>query len=564
MTNSNISVVGVVGVDGFPPVYDPDARFAVWELGETWTGPSGTGKGRYVPKVRDLVVDVDTNVWYKVVSIEITTLVPRLVKMEPLAQNQQFSNADMLLGVGPGTISDTFRVYLNKSVIPYTLTVDARLHVYTQAAESATIYRGTQIQGTAKIISQLYDQSNQVTGTAVPLQLAQVDGNNRSVKCVPMCYTTEDMPDGEVVTIVFHADDGHVVSKCELLVENTAFVPNAAVSSKYIYSIGLESPFLSQADPSKIQFPLNVPLNGLSLLGVVNYSDGSKVRRPVDQTKFSIFGFNNFISTVPGVPIPLVLSYQLDNTEVAYGMELTPQRTLTKNFTAITTNAEGMYTPKLYGFPVWIDALNGYRLEWWLYDLDRNLATLVTPYVRVNNNSAPWDPVGYGRKQSIGVSINLKDVNPSGLGYIHVQTVDIILRQPGTDRTSNWAIGFDPNQTIFFGEGNHAKTHLVNQNLMTIDVTCGETTLANWLQRLYRMVKPLSDVAKEVQAPDPNYFSICTTTWEVAYPINQWNQVLSLGNTISNSDTVFIKFFQRTPDTDIQLAISAMPVYQQN
>ncbi len=556
-------IAGIAGTDGVVPVYDPNGRFQIWNLAEVYVG--GLGENKYVPNVNDLVVDLTIFAWFQVIALDISTLTPRLRSVDAVNQNQQFSNADILLGVGPGTITDTFRVYLNKNVIPFTLTVDGRLHTFASAAESATIYRGTDIAGTSKIISQLYDQSNQIIGTAIPLELAQVDGDNRTVKSIPMCYTTEDMPDGEIVTIIIHADDGHVVAKCQLLVENSAFVANANAGSKYITGISLESPFVSQSDPQTIQFPLNVPLNGLSLLGVVNYSDGSKLRMAVDGTKFSMFGFNNFISSVPGVPVPLVLSYQLSPNEVAYGMNVTPQRTITKRYRAITTNSEGMYTPKLYGYPVWIDPLHGYRMEWYLYDLDRNLATLVTAFVHVNNNSAPFDPIGYGRKQSLGVSINLRDVNPNGLGYIHVQTIDVILRQPGTDRTSNWAIGFDPNQTIYFGEGNHAVTNIINQNLMTIDVTCGETVLANWLERLYRMVKPLTDVSREIQAPDPTYFSIGTANLpDVAYPISQWDQVLQLNAIINNSDTVFIKFFQRTPDTDIQLAIAAMPVYQQN
>lgn len=557
------TTAGIAGTDGAVPVYDPERSFKIWNLDEIYTG--GPGENRYVPNVKDLVIDssgVDLE-WFKVTALDITTLIPRFAPVNASNQNQQFSNADILIGVGPGTITDTHRVYLNKNVLPHTLTVEGRLHCYAVNAESATIYRGTDIAGTAKIISQLYDQSNQIIGTAIPLVLAQIDGDNRSVKVIPMCYTTEDMPDGEVVTVVIHADDGHVVSKAQLLVENTDFVANANAGAKVITGISLESPFLSQADPTVIQFPLNVPLAGLSLIGVVSYNDGSKLRMAVDQSKFSMFGFNDFISSVPGVPVPLVLSYQMSAGETANGMSVTPQRTITKKFSAITTNSEGMYTPKLYGYPVWVDALNGYRLEWWLYDLDRNLATLATPYVRINTNSAAFDPLGYGRKQTLGVSINLRDINPNGLGYIHVQTVDIILRQPGTDRTSNWAVGFDPNQTIYFGENNHAKTTLVNQNLMTIDITCGETDLTAWLERIYRLVKPLTDVSKEIQAPNPTYFSICTTSWEVAYPISQWNQVLQLGYTINNSDTVFIKFFQRTPDTDIQLAIAAMPAYQQ-
>jgi hypothetical protein len=560
-TSVNISTIGIVGTDGAVPVYDPDARWTTWALHEIYTGQEGAN--RYVPKVDDWVVDVPAAKFYRVTEIDVTTLIPRMTPIKPLVQDQSFDNADLILGVGPGGISDTFRAYLNKNVLPYTLTIDARLHTYSSEAESFTVFRGTDIEGTAKPISQMYNQSNQLIGTAVPLTLAAIDGDNRTVKSFPVCYTNEDMPDGEKIVLITYSDAGHQVSKVELLVENTQFVPSADGSVKYITNISLESPFISPSDPNVLSFPLNVMRNGLSLMGVVHYSDGSKTRLPVNDTRFSLRGLDNFVSTYAGQKFDLILDYKLAPEEVTMGLQTSAARSIPRKYTGVTTDYEGMYSPKLYGFPVWINSVTGYRIEWWLYDMERRMAQLVTPYVKINTNSRPFDPVGYGFKQSLGVTINLKDVNPSGLALNHVQTIDFVLRQPGTARSTNWAIGFVPNQEVLFGEGNYAKMIILNQNQMTLDVTCGETVQANWLERLYRLVKPLSDIGREVQAPNPTHFSICTPEWEVAYPIGQWNRKLTLGYTVPNNSTVFIKFFIRTADTDIQLAIAGMPVYAQ-
>jgi len=556
-----LSTVGIVGTDGEVPVYDPDARWTTWALHEIYTGQEGAN--RYVPKVKDWVVDLPAAKYYEVIDVDVTTLIPRMKSIKPLSQDQEFSNTDLILGVGPGGISDTFRVYLNTNVLPHTLTVEARLHTYSSEAESFTIFRGTDVEGTAKPISQMFNQSNELIGTAIPLTLAAIDGDNRTVKSFPVCYTTEDIPDGEKVVLIAYSDAGHQVSKVELLVENTQFVPNADGSLKYITNISLESPFISPSDPNVLSFPLNVMQNGLSLMGVVHYSDGSKVRLPVNNTRFSLRGLDNFISTYAGQKFDLVLDYKLADGEITMGMQTTPAKSITRLYQGITTNFEGMYSPKLYGFPVWINSVSGYRLEWWLYDMERRMAQLVTPFVKVNTNSRPFDPLGFGFKQALGVSINLKDVNPSGLALNHVQTIDIVLRQPGTARSTNWAIGFVPNQDVLFGEGNFAKMNLINQNQMKLDITCGETNQALWLERLYRLVKPLSDQGREIKAPEPTYFSVCTPEWEVSYPIGQWNKVLTLGHTVANNSTIFIKFFVRTADTDIHLAVAGMPVYQQ-
>lgn len=560
-SNIPVSTVGIIGTDGKVPVYEPDARWTMWSLDEIYIGQQGDK--RYVPKVGDWVVDRPNAKFYEVIEIDVTTLVPKFKSVTPLAQDQAFDNADLILGVGPGGISDTFRVYLNKNVLPYTLTVDARLHTYSTESESFTIFRGTDIEGTAKAVSQMYNQSDELIGTAIPLALAAIDGDNRTVKSFPVCYCTEDMPDGEKVVLITYADSGHQVAKVELLVENTQFVPVANNAIKYITNITLESPFISPSDPNVLSFPLNVTMNGLSLIGVVSYSDGSKVRLPVNQTRFSLRGLDNFVSTYSGQKFDLILDYKLSAEELSVGMQTTPAGSITRRYQGITSNYEGMYSPKLYGFPVWISSVTGYRIEWWLYDMERRMAQLVTPYVKINDNSRPFDPIGYGFKQSLGVSINLKDVNPAGLALNHVQTIDIVLRQPGTARTTNWAIGFVPNQEVLFGEGNYAKMVVIDQNQMTLDITCGETDLAAWLTRLYRLVNPLTDQGREVGAPDPTYFSVCTPNWEVAYPIGQWNKVLTIGHLLNNNDTVFVKFFIRTADTDIQLAVAGLPVYVQ-
>lgn len=563
MSNATINLGGVAGIDGVVPVYEPDGRWTQWRLSDIFIGPMGPGAKRYVPKVDDWVIDTETMAYYEVVSIDPATLAARLKAINPLKQDQTFSNADLILGVGPGSLGDTFRAYLNKNVIPYTLTVDSRLHSYTAEAESFTIFRGNDVPGSANPISQLYNPSNQLIGTSIPMVLAAITGDNRTIKSYPTCYTIADMASGEVVTMITYSDTGHQVSKVELKVEESQLTPLVDASNKYVTNISLESPWISPNDPNVLQFPMNLNMSGLSLVGVVSYNDGSVKRYPVNNTVFSLRGLDDFVSTYAGQKFNLVLDYKLQPGDVALGVATTPAGSVTRLYSALTTNFEGMYSPKLFAYPVWIDPINGYRLEWWLYDMERRLASLVTPFVKVNANSQPFQPIGYGYKQTLGVTINLRDVNPSGLAINHVQVIDIVLRQPGDGRTSNWAVGFIPNQSPLFGEGNAALMNVVDQNQMKINIACGETVKADWLERIYYRTMPLTDQGREARPPAPTHFALCTKDWEVDYPIDQWDQTLTSNYTIANSGTIFIKFFVRTPDTDIQLSIAAMPVYAQ-
>jgi len=550
----------IAGIDGIVPIYQPNLRWSTWALNEIYLGQEG--QDRYVPNVKDYVVNTDTDQRWKVVAVDPTTLIPTLDEIIP-ENVGAFSDYDILLGVGPGTQSDTYRVYLDKSVMPHTLSVDARLKVAGSMVTKAMIFKGSELSGTSKVISALYDQTGTLLGQAIPLELVAMEGNNNiSVKTVPVCHTLEELPDGEVVTAVFYSDNGRVVSKRQLLIENTAFIRNTDASVKYIIGISLESPFLSHSDNRLIQYPLNVPLNGLGLIGVVQYSDGSKIRLPVDGTKFSIFGFEGYLSSIIGQKFNLVLKYSLSVGEVVYGSNVADGQFITQKYKATTVKADGAYTVKLYGYPVWVDAINGYVLEWFMYDLNRNNFYRVTPYVKFNTNTRAFNPTLYGINQQLSVSINLKDVNGSFTPYIHAQIINISLMGPGTERTTNWTVGFTPNQDPQYGQNNFAATTFINQNLWKVKLDSGYVSLASWLEHLYYNTLPLSDSSKEAVPPAPNYFTIVVGNDRLEFPISQWNQELTISDAVPDNTTLFISFFLRTPDNDIHLSIAGLPIYQ--
>lgn len=549
---------GITGTDGHSPIYDPDARWTTWSLAEIYMGTAGMN--RYVPKIKDYVIDLDTNQVYYVYALDPSSFIPTLVEVRDVP-TAEFT--DVLLGVGPGTQSDTYRIYIDKSVLPYTLAVDARLSVAGTMCKTAKIFRGSLLAGAAEVISAFYDGSGNLLGNAIPLELV-ASPDNVSIKTVPVCYTTYDLADGELVTAVFYSDDGHVVSKRQLLVENTGFIRSANTGVKYVSSISLETPFLSSSNPNLIRYPLNVPLEGMNLIGVVNYSDGSALRLPVDGTKFSIFGFQNFVSTVVGQTFPLVLKYQLSDGEVCYGLQVGVDNFVSESYQATTIAMDGAYTVKLFGWPTWIDSVNGYRMDWYLYNLDRDVIYHATPYVSFNPNTPAFNPTAYGVNQHLSVSLNLQNLNGAYKSYIHTQALDVVLAGPGTQRTTNWTIGYEPNQTPPYGLHLFAKSWFTNSNVSQLQIDSGFATQADWLAGLYRAAKPLTDPTVELAAPEPTHFAIITGGVDAELPIAQWNSLIALDMAFPDSGTVVVKFFKRTADNDIQLGQAALPVYQQN
>jgi hypothetical protein len=552
------------GTDGGVPILGSSVNnglFMVWSLYEIYQGAAGTNM--YIPSVNDYVVDNEgANDWYRVSAVAPTTYIPTLVPLTT-APNAVMTSGDLLQGVGPGTQADTFRVYLDQSVIPFNLSVDQALYFPGPDVANIKIFTGSDFTNNNNCISALYNQSGALLSQAiptVPVTVTYPDGSTGTAQTIPVCYTNVALPDGTPVTCIAYSATGSVVSKRQLLIENTAFIRSADTAVKYITGIQLECPFLSQTNPDLIQFPVNVLTSGLNLMGVVNYSDGSTATLPVDGTKFQILGFDSFVSTIVGQQFNVILKYNLSTDEAVYGASsVNNQMFITQTYTAETINSDGAYTLMLYAFPVWINAVSGYRLEWFLYDLDRSEWWDVTSLVTFSPTSPAFQPLTYGILQNITAELQLNNVDNSFTDYIFTQTIGITLLQPGTG-SNPWQVQFSPGQQPPFGPGNAAAIQEIQANQWTINLASGYATQAAWLRGMYYNTDPLTDPAQEASLPAPNYFAIQMPDGsEIECPLSQWNSTQNTGVSLSGVTTLFVTFFLRTSTNDLQLSVAGIP-----
>lgn len=549
------------GTDGGVPIYNPNGLWQIWALAQIFQGQAGTNM--YIPKVNDYVVDFTTNDWFRVSYVDPTTYIPTLVPLTT-APNNVLTSGDVLQGIGSGTGADTFRVYLDESVIPFSLAVDARLSYPGSDVVAVKIFTGSDFTNNNNCISAYYDQSGHLLSQAIQTvesQVTHADGSVSAEMTIPVCYTNVDLPDGTPVTAVAYYASGMVCSKQQLLIEKSSFIRLADSGTKYVTGIQLVSPYMSQANPGVIQFPVNVLLSGLNLMGIVNYSDGSTATLPVDGTKFSIMGFDGFVSSVVGEDFKVVLKYNLSSDEAVYGANsVNNAKFITETYTAITTNSDGAYTLKLYAYPVWINAVSGYRLEWFLYDLDRSQYWDVTSLVTFSAANPAFQPLTYGTVQSLTASVLLSRVDPSFTNYNFSGSVAVTLLQPGTN-ASPWEVQFTPGQAPGYGPGLVAAVQELQANEYTINLASGFTDQASWLQALYYNTQPLTDPAQEAVLPAPNYFAIQLPDGsEIECPLSAWNATQTSTVALTNYATLFVTFFLRTSTNDLQLTVAGVPI----
>jgi hypothetical protein len=536
---------------------DVDRGFRQWHISEIYI-PGNAGTGTYVPNPNDLVLDY-TQGWLRVISVDYTTGVSIREPWSPPTAGG-VSDEDALLGSGPGYQSESWRCFLNTAVTPFTLTCDSRLHKYGAHNRYIKIFRGTDITNSGQVISAFYDQSGAFLGEDIPMEVVGMrEVDNVAIMTPKVGYTSIRLNDGDVVTVVAYSDAGHQTSIDKLIVRNSAFVRSTSDSMKYVQAISIESTFLSPSDPQVLMFPINQLVNNINMTGVVTYSDGSQIRLPVDGTKFQMDGLNEYVATVVGQRVPLVLHYYLSPSEYSYIVSPSMNDHISVDYEAVTTSVNGSAGVKLYCIPVWVDVLNGYRLEYYLYNLLREQWYNVTNVIQMGSESVVFNPTLYGTAQHLAVAVNLKQVDALFADWRHVQTLTVSLKAPGSDTTvENWEVVYTPGQNPPSGLGTKALAHFVNVNNWQVDLTCGALSQAEWLAKVYYPQQPLVDDSTEIEAPVPNFLLIRSGAYEVEIPITQWNTVMQMADVPAQGHPVYLHFMRRNAGTDLQLAVAGL------
>lgn len=538
------------------PVINTDAPARAWYIADIYDPANTAQTGQYVPNVNDLVWDYDEG-WMRVTAVDYTTgISTRSIWNLPQQPSEAANGDDVLLGAGPGTVADSYRALIDYSVHPAILSLDHRLHYYGTTTTSIKVFVGTDISYTGQVISQYYDQNWNLLGENIPLELASIDANNIATKAPKVGYTTASLTDGELLTVVAYDDVGNVVSTAKVVAQLSTFVRQADAASKYISAISLESPFLSQADNQTVQYPVNMPVAGLNLMGRVSYSDGSSTRLPVDGTKFSLYGLEQYIATQPGQTLPLVLSYLLSQGESNYIGSPSNNARITRQYNAKTLPMDGAFTIKLFVIPVWQNVLQGYRLQYFLYNLDRTSVYDVSAYVEAAANSVGFNPTLYGTAQNLAVAVSMDQVDPSYPPFRYVQPFTVTLLKAGnsTGAGDAWSVLYSPSQPAPYGVGVFAVSNYLEVGNWTLDLTCGLTDFNTWINQVYYAAMPLYDSQSEVMAPVPNIMAVYINNTRYEFPIDQWNTLLTVTTAVPQGSAIYLEWVLRNGTDDLQLA----------
>lgn len=558
MATINPPVIGTE--DGIEPIRDENAPWRMWGLKDIFVGTIGSR--RFVPKVNDYVIQPTTYETWIVLSVNPVTLIPELMPIRPFGSSTEPSREDILFGVGPGTQAQLLRVYLNRNTYPYRLTVDTHCFVGGSAMAHAVIYKNGDPTIGGEPVSKMYDNSGNFLGVEVPLELVALDTHdiNSSIKIVQECYCNEEIPDGEPLLVVFYSADGIPRSKATLLCENTTYIRGIDIQRKFVTNISLESPWIS-GDANVIKFPLNIPTDALDLKGVVQYNDGSRLRLPVDGTKFSLAGMDGYLSSIPGEQFDAALIYSLSAEEISYaGQGMYVDRVVTAPYTIITEVIEPGYTVKLFMYPFWNATNSSYRMRYWLYNMSRNSHVEVTDYVKYAASIGGFDPRLWGVKQRLQVNLNLRDISPNYKPMIHTQMFDVTLFGIPSDNDTPWTVSnqLSPSVPPY---GINIKAVFRSPNVFNLSSIF--TTKEDWIKAYYDNTDPIVDRRTEVYNPVPAHFWVSTNDgvdWTQYFLNDSWDKDLTSRTPLTLYQNILLRFTRPVGLQTADLAIAAVTV----
>lgn len=543
---------------------DRERGYRRWRMEQIYLGQAG--KGLYVPNVGDIVDDVVGGILYEkeVVGIDESTLVPTFRQLGVpedvnLAENQ-------FKGVGPGYQSETWRIFYDTRVEPYTLMVDSNLHIYDEDSAYIKIFKGRDISSSGRVISQYRDQNTDRYTENVPLyQLGERFDDSPAIKRPRVCHTTEKLHLGSELTVVVYSAQGQAISKNTMLVVDGSNVKQLQVETAYVSGIALVSPFISKTDDRLIEFPSNLPKDALFTMAKTMYSNGTEQTYAIDGGRFSVIGWDRYLNTLPHEVGSFGLTYQLGENELSLSAQKGEGRHITEIYRYRTLAPNGSYSVMIYPLLQFIDDDSGYTIKWMLYNLDRDLSMDITEFIEMGVNSDLFNGRKYGSVQRIVVAVELSRL---GLGlepYRHVQSFDIALR-------GNPILSQDPFHITFLNSkqepfGKHSKIWLfgstTTETAITLNHNAAFSSVEDFLNATYRLAQPLYDQNIETSAPTPTHVVLHLMDGSRSeIPLSKFNQVHLIPNpdgSMKHGTTIGMEFIRVvSPEVTQRLAILPM------
>lgn len=544
---------------------DPERGYREWGIWEIYTGPNGTGS--FIPNVNDAVRDWERG-FFRVSAVDPTTKLSTLIPWSEYSRNTGLSAGDILVGSGPGTQSDSWRVYIDTRARPYALEVDRRLQLYGSEVKYVKVFKGYNTSTGGTVISEYVDAVTGGETENIPLERVPVPTGSGTYCSTPVsAYATEALTDGEVVTVVPYTTAGTPIGFYTMIVRRTNLVRRTDAQRKQITNIRLDSSYLSETEPGLLRFPVGTLIGGVVLRCIVDYSDGTTRTVSVSGSSgssTSLYGFSSVETTVAGsVYTNLVLNYIPQSTEYVNAAEVSVRGTVTKSYSAVIDPQDDTYNVKLFGYPVKVNG--AWTLQFYLYSLDRIAYYKVDPAVVEYADDTTLDSTLLNVDQRITVTVNLNDISSRFREYRHTQTLTVQLKGVASGTTgipTYWTVRQTPSDLVY-GSG-MGVDYTTSGGKHYLNFGSNQSNATNWITYTRNRVGPLRDTRVETELPAVTHFYILKPNNTSIGPFaiaESYNDTIEYGSAVANGSTIFVRLVNVTTTDTKEIAMVAFNSY---
>ncbi len=560
MANSNNPVPIV-------PDLDTARTQSIFLKSQIYSGPTGTG--RIVPVKGNVIIntnDVAGASMWEVASVDPVT---HTSSLKPLGFNNVDGDGEAtIIGGGIGSSYGRLRVWIDKERLPYTMNFDYRFESPHVNGAYIKVFRGTDVSDNAAVVSAMFDTAGNKISENIPLvAINQPNEVNLTRKAPVSAWCIDNLAQYETVTIVVYAQDGSTIGATTATVMLGNLVASLDRTKVQVSAIELVSEFLSLSDSRLLEYPVGMAVTSDAMRARILYNSGEIVESAIDGNKIELHGLNDFISSESGRTVPLLLTYRIDDGEVAEGVSLpTPDRRISEVYhaRAVTTDSDIIYNAKLFVVPQWVAGTQArWRLRYFLYTLERKDVYEVTDKISMGAASPNFDGVSYGTAQKLTATVNLAEVSNRFRYSRHVQPFTITLANQGSSNiaTSYWNISYDQ-VGLNYGQGRKANFSEDTANVGTkrLRIDNNFTIVEEWLEAMYRSLLPIHNTSAESRAPNPTHVRIrIGDTWQREILISDvLNPIVGIQTVITQGMDIRLEYLQRTDDSVFELAMGSL------
>lgn len=538
------------------PKTNPELFNKLIYLPDLYTGPDGTGE--LVGEVNDLVIDFDTG-FFRVVDV-----IDNISSLRPWTPPVTTTISDNLGAIGLLNANAEEFLFLDTTVTPHRISIPSSVTFAGSQKKYAKLFFGSDLtEATGTVVSAHYEDGRYISEN-IPLERVIVsDHTNDALKTMKESYINTKLQDNELVTLVVYSETGAPTDIREFRVYNTNYVKSLQVRESYITSIELNSSMFSDSDSTLLEIPMNTSLRELDITATIRYRNEQSRTVAIDGNKMRIDGIDNYISNTDGKQANINLVYSLDDGEYTLNANGNKVRYINQKYKVVTKATEGNYTVKLFVVPVWVDDTTGYKLEYYMYDLDRGDYFYATPFVELGSSSQTFKSKLYGAEQWLTVTVDVAKVNRNSKPYRHVQKFAVSLLTNGLSKTTPWLVRYEDDGKLEYGHNLQATLTYQAVNDWRVDISNNLANTTSFLNNVFYATKPLINTEVEKVTPTPTHFILNIGGRETEHVLSEWNNTMNSTVGGVEGETVLIHWLRKIGGQVLHLGMSPLIIRQE-